>query len=426
MRSGRSCRELIFPVLYGIEKGEQRKMEIYLDNSATTRCFDEVRAYMEDLNDRVYGNSSSLHNMGAAAEMEIRKAREIIAGCLKVKEKNIIFTSGGTESDNLAIFGTALLPGNIRKGRHIISTKIEHPAVRMPLKELSENGYEVTLLDVDKYGRISLDELSEALTEETILVSIMHTNNEIGALEPLKEAGELIKKKSPGAYFHVDAIQGFGKARIYPERMGIDLLSASSHKLHGPKGAGFLYIGDNIRLKPLILGGGHQRGMRSGTENVPGVGGMAKAAELLYRDLEADIERLYELKTFFVSEVLKTEGVACVNGIPFSAEAPDMEELERAVRQSAPHIVSVSFESVRAEVMLHALEEKGIFVSAGSACSSNKPAVSETLKAIGLSNKYLDKTIRLSFSKETTKEELSYTLSALKELLSSLGKFVRR
>ena len=404
-------------------------MEVYLDNSATTRCSDKVRAYMDELYDRAWGNPSSMHNIGVTAEREIRKARQIIARTLKVNDKDLIFTSGGTEADNLALFGTALNKSNLHRGRHIISTRIEHPAVLAPLKELEARGYEVTLLNVDKQGIVDVDELRAALREDTILVSVMYVNNEIGSVQPISKLSEAVKKKSPHALFHCDAVQAYGKYRINPKKEGIDLLSVSAHKLHGPKGTGFLYVSEKAKLDPYLFGGGQQRGMRSGTENVQGIGGMAEAARLSYDNLEEDVQRLYGLKEYFVEEMLKTEGVAGINGVRYGVfdtetELGDTGISREAVRESAPQIVSVSFEKVRAEVLLHALEERGIYVSAGSACSSNKPAVSETLKAIGLEKKYTESTVRFSFSRETKKEELEYSVSQLREILPVLGRYV--
>ena len=276
---------------------------------------------------------------------------------------------------------------------------------------------------------MDVDELREALREDTILVSVMYVNNEIGSVQPISKLSEAVKKKSPHALFHSDAVQAYGKYRINPKKEGIDLLSVSAHKLHGPKGTGFLYVSEKAKLDPYLFGGGQQRGMRSGTENVQGIGGMAEAARLSYDNLEEDVQRLYGLKEYFVEEMLKTEGVAGINGVRYGVFDTETE-LENsgisreAIRQSAPQIVSVSFEKVRAEVLLHALEERGIYVSAGSACSSNKPAVSETLKAIGLEKKYTESTVRFSFSRETKKEELEYSVSQLREILPVLGRYV--
>lgn len=384
-------------------------MEVYLDNSATTRCFDDVAALMTRIMCEDYGNPSSLHNKGMRAEQYIRTAKDLIARNLKVYEKEILFTSGGTESDNIALIGSAM--ANYRAGRHLITTRIEHPAVLQTMSYLEEQGFEITYLPVDENGRIRLQDLENALRQDTILVSIMHTNNEIGALQPVAEAGRLIKNISPGTIFHVDAVQGFGKFRIYPKRMNIDLLTVSAHKIHGPKGTGFLYINEKIKIKPILYGGGQQKGMRSGTENVPGISGMALAVEEIYRNLEADVERLYEIKNAFVEGVRRIDNVK-VNGL--------------TGYESAPHVVSVSFRGIRSEVMLHALEERGIYVSAGSACSSHKPQPSETLKAIGVDPDLLHSTIRFSFSVFTTMEEIQYTLQSLYEMIPMLRKYTRR
>lgn len=383
-------------------------MEVYLDNSATTQVLPEVadvviRAMRED-----YGNPSSLHTKGLEAETKVRDAKKALAGILRAQEKEILFTSGGTESDNLALIGTAL--ANQRRGKHIITTKIEHPAILQTCAYLEKQGFEVTYLSVDRQGVISLQELQAAIRQDTILVSIMFVNNEIGSMQPIKEIGEMIHRINPAIVFHVDAVQAFGKVKIVPKNMGIDLMSVSSHKIHGPKGEGFLYIKDGTRIVPINYGGGQQKGMRSGTENVPGIVGMAKAAEILYQSFDEDIERLYALKKHFIEGVSQIEGVV-VNSQPG--------------RESAPHVVSVSFRGIRSEVLLHTLEEQGIFVSAGSACASNKPSVSATLKAIGVSKEYLDSTIRFSFSILTTQEELDYTLQVLYHKIPMLRKYTR-
>jgi len=383
-------------------------MEVYLDNSATTKCFGEVAQLMSKIMTQDYGNPSSMHNKGVESEHYLRYAREVIAKNLKVNEKEILFTSGGTESDNLALIGTAF--ANCRAGRHLITTQIEHPAILQTMQYLEKQGFEVTYLPVDENGQIRLSDLEKALRKDTILVSIMHTNNEIGALQPIAEAGELIKRFDKSIVFHVDAVQGYGKFRIFPKRMNVDLLSVSAHKIHGPKGVGFLYINEKIKIQPIVFGGGQQKGMRSGTENVAGIAGMTLAIEKVYENLDEDVERIYWLRDYFVRGVLQIPDVK-VNGLQGKA--------------SAPHVVSLSVRGVRSEVLLHALEEKGIYVSAGSACASNKPSVSATLKAIGVDKDLLDSTIRFSFSTFTTKEEIDYTLQNLCDIIPMLRKYTR-
>lgn len=383
-------------------------MEAYLDNSATTRCAKEAADLMMKVLTVDYGNPSSLHNKGVIAENYMNDARKKIAKTLKVQEKEICFTSGGTESNNLAIIGTA--EANKRSGMHIITTSIEHPSVSATMEYLKEHGFEVTYLPVDAYGVISLDDLKQAIRKDTILVSLMQVNNEIGAIEPIAQAGALIKQCNPKTLFHVDAIQSYGKLRIYPAKMQVDLLSVSGHKIHGPKGSGFLYIKDKTKIHPLINGGGQQKGMRSGTENVPAIAGLGVAAEKIYTDFEAKIDRMYELREYFIEEVRKIPGVH-ING--------------HTDRTNAPHIVSVSTEGVRAEVLLHALEDREIYVSAGSACSSNKPSVSHTLTSIGLKPQFLDSTVRFSFCVDTTKEEIDYAVAAMAQLVPMLQKYTR-
>jgi Cysteine sulfinate desulfinase/cysteine desulfurase and related enzymes len=383
-------------------------MEVYLDNSATTRCFDDVAAFMTQVMCSDYGNPSSLHMKGVQAESYLRYAKETIAKTLKINEKEILFTSGGTEADNIALIGTAM--ANRRAGKHLITTRIEHPAVLQTMQYLEEQGFKVTYLPVDGNGRIHLEDLQKVMTKETILVSIMHTNNEIGSLQPIAEAGALIKKMNPHTVFHVDAVQGFGKFRIYPRKMNIDLLSVSGHKIHGPKGVGFLYVSEKVKIKPIIYGGGQQNGLRSGTENVPGIAGLAKAVELIYADLDRDVERLYYLKQKFAEGVSRIEYVK-INGL--------------SGRESAPHVISVSVRGIRSEVLLHALEDKGIYVSAGSACSARKPQPSATLKAIGVEKDLLESTIRFSFSVFTTEEEIDYTLQTMYDIIPMLRKYTR-
>ena len=384
-------------------------MEAYLDNSATTRCSEGAAAMVMKVMRKDFGNPSSMHTKGVEAEHYIREAKDFFAKNLKVDEKEIYFTSGGTESNNLALIGSAM--ANKRSGNHLITTSVEHASVDNPMKYLEEQGFEVTYLPVDQDGIVSLEALKEALRPETILVSVMYVNNEVGAVQPVDEIAKLVKDYDSKIIFHVDAIQAYGKYRIWPKKEGIDLLSVSGHKIHGPKGTGILYVNSKLKIHPMILGGGQQKGMRSGTENVPGIAGLAEAAKECYENLDEKIDRLYELKERFVKQIEELDDVK-VNG--------------RTGRDSAPHIVSVSFRDVRSEVLLHALEEKGIYVSAGSACSSNKPAVSHTLKSMGVEKDLLGSTIRFSFCFETTEEETDYCVRELRELLPMLRRYVRR
>lgn len=384
-------------------------MEAYLDNSATTRCSKAAADMVYRLLTEDYGNPSSLHMKGVEAENFLNDAKKKIAKTLKVQDKEILFTSGGTESNNLAIIGTAM--ANHRAGKHIITSSVEHASVLSTMQFLEEQGYEVTYLPVDHDGVISVDALRDAVREDTILVSIMHVNNEIGAVMPIEEAGAAIKEKNPSTLFHVDAIQSYGKMVIRPKKMNIDLLSVSGHKIHGPKGSGFLYIKDKTKIKPIIYGGGQQKGMRSGTENVPAYAGLGVAAEEIYTDFDEKISRMYGLRDHFIESVLQIPGVA-VNG--------------RHDHSNAPHVVSVSVDGIRAEVMLHTLEDRNIYVSAGSACSSNKPSISSTLKSIGLKSSLLDSTVRFSFCVNTTREEIDYAVSVMSEVIPKLQKYTRR
>lgn len=387
-------------------------MEAYLDNAATTRVFPEVREKMVRVMEEDFGNPSSKHTKGMDAEQYIRETKEILAKDLKCTSGEIIFTSGGTESNNTALIGGAY--ANRRAGKHIITTRIEHASVHEPLAFLEELGYQVTYLPVDKNGQVSPSELEKALTEETILVSIMFVNNEIGAVEDVKTLSEIVHSYNPKILFHVDAIQAYGKYHIVPKRLGIDLMSVSGHKLHGPKGVGFLYMRDKAKVRPLIYGGGQQKGFRSGTENVPGIAGLGVAAELFCKNRSTYVEQMYACKKHLIEglEVLEDVTVNGVSGLP--------------LEETAPHIVSASFAGVRSEVLLHALAEKGVFVSSGSACSSNHPELSGTLKAIGVADELLDSTLRFSFSTDTTIEQIDYALEQLCNLLPMLRRFIRK
>ena len=383
-------------------------MEAYFDNSATTKALDSVRDIMVKTLTEDFGNPSAKHTKGMEAENYIRQAAADIAKTLKVKDKEILFTSGGTESNNMALIGTAL--ANQRAGKHIISTRIEHASVYQPLAFLESLGFEVTYLHVDHNGHISLEELEQSIRPDTILVSVMYVNNEIGAIEPIDEIARLVHGKNPKIVFHVDAIQAYGKLVIRPKKQGIDLLSVSGHKIHGPKGTGFLYIGEKVKIRPILFGGGQQRDIRSGTENVPGIAGLGLAAELAYKDFDIKTALMRELKEYFISEIGKMENTV-IHGV--------------ADEGSAPHIISLGVAGVRSEVLLHTLEDKGIYVSSGSACASNHPAVSGVLKGIGAAREYLDATIRISMSEFTTKEEIDYLLETLYKCVPMLRRYTR-
>jgi cysteine desulfurase len=403
---------------WDLELGEM--MEVYLDNSATTRITEGVRDKMVHALYEDYGNPSSMHRLGVKAEQYMKDAAAIIANNLKVEPKEIIFTSGGTEANNLALIGTAM--ANKRRGNHIITTRIEHPSVHQPLVYLEENGFEISFAPVDSTGKLIKEKLYGMIKENTLMVSTMYVNNEIGAVQDIDELAVELRNLKKDLIFHVDAVQAFGKYRIYPKREGIDLLSFSGHKIHGPKGIGALYVSDKIKINPILFGGGHQRGIRSGTENVPAIAGLGQAVAELYENHEEKINRLYLLKQKFLREVSRLEGVT-VNGMP--KECTDEFEMEQ-IRKTAPHIMNVSFSGVRSEVFLHALEDKGIYVSSGSACSSHHPTPSVTLTAIGIPKELLDSTLRFSMSEMTTEEEIDYTLEQIKQILPVLRKYTRK
>lgn len=384
-------------------------MEVYLDNSATTRAYPEVGDIVYKAMCQDYGNPSSMHRKGVEAEHYVKDAKEILAKLLKVNAKEIFFTSGGTESDNLALIGAAR--ANRRRGNHLITSSIEHPAILNTMRYLEEEeGFRVTYLPVDANGRVRLDVLKESLCQDTILVSIMYVNNEVGSVQPIEEAVKIVKNFNPRILFHSDAVQGFGKYHIYPKRVGIDMLSASGHKIHGPKGTGFLYINEKVKIKPIIFGGEQQKNIRSGTENVPGIAGLGLAAKMIYQDLNMKVSLMRELKAHFIEGVSKIEHTT-VHGL--------------TDENSAPHIISVGIAGVRSEVLLHTLEDKGIYVSSGSACASNHPAISGVLRGIGTSQEYLDSTLRFSMSEFTTKEEIDYTLETLYNCVPMLRRYTR-
>ncbi len=380
-------------------------MEAYFDNAATTAVFPEVKDLMVRLLEADYGNPSSLHMKGVEAENYIKTARQQIAAEIKCQDKEIVFTSGGTESNNLAIIGAAL--AHRRSGRHIITSNIEHASVSATMDFLQKEGFEVTQIGVDANGFFDLGMLKDALREDTILVSTMYVNNEIGTIEPIEQISKIIKAYNPSILYHVDAIQAFGKLRFSPKKLGVDLMSFSGHKIHGPKGSGALYIRDKVLLRPIIYGGGQQKEMRSGTENVPAIAGMGLATKLMYENHDAKMDKMRILKQAFIDKVTAFDGVYSNSG-------------------EAPHIASISFTGVRSEVMLHALEEREIYVSAGSACSSNKPHISNVLQAIGLPKERLESTLRFSFCENNTMEQVDYAIEVIGQLLPMLRRYVRK
>lgn len=384
-------------------------MEAYFDNSATTKVTESVKDIVVKTMTEDYGNPSSMHMIGVEAEKYIKTAKENIAKILKVDEKEIYFTSGGTEGNNQATIGVA--EANKRSGNKIITTEIEHASVASPMKYLEKEGYNVVYLPTDPYGVVDMEALKREMSEDTILVSVMYVNNEVGAIQPIGEIGKYIKTVNPKVVFHVDAIQAFGKMEIRPRKENIDILTVSGHKIHGPKGSGFIYIKKNTKINPIISGGGQQDGMRSGTENVPGIAGIGQAAKDCYDNLEQNVRIMTELKDYLIDRLSEIEDVT-VNS--------------RKGSEGAPHIVSASFRGVRSEVLLHALEDKGVYISAGSACSSNRPSISRTLKAMNIDKDLLESTVRFSFSELNTKEEIDYCMEQLKELLPVLRKYVRR
>ena len=382
-------------------------MEIYLDNSATTKPYQEVVDKMVLALTTQYGNPSSIHKKGIEVEREIKEIRRNIARSLGAKENEIYFTSGGTECNNTIIRSVARL--NKKTKNHIISTVIEHPSVLDTLKDLESEGFEVTYLPVDKDGKISIEDLKNAIKKETILVSIMHVNNEIGTIQPIEEIGKYLKSLDEKIYLHVDAVQSYAKIKFRPSRYNIDFMSVSGHKLHGPKGIGFMYVKENNRIKPLLTGGGQEIGIRSGTENVPGIYGIGEAVKVINKDLEGTIDKIRELR-----DLLKEEILANIDDVKINTP-----------EDGVCHVLNVSFRGVRGEVLLHYLEQKEIYVSTGSACSSKKKG-SHVLNAIGLTPEEIEGAIRFSLSDLNTKEEILETIKVLKESVSDLIMIIGR
>lgn len=383
--------------------------EIYLDNAATTPVIPQVVAAVTDCLKNDYGNPSSMHRLGIRAEKRVKEAKTQLANLLKVSPEEIIFTSGGTESNNMAVLGTAY--DRRRRGKHCITTSIEHPSVLQAFGHLENQGYEVTYLPVNENGIISMDELKNSLREDTILVSIMHVNNETGSIQPIRQIGEILRTHVNKPVFHVDAIQSAGKLQIFPLQWGIDLLSVSGHKIHAPKGIGALYIGSGIRLQPILFGGNQQNGLRSGTENIPGIVGIGEGARWIAEQMAEKKDYLLDLKNKLL------EGVREV--------LPDIV-LNGSLENSAPHIINLGFPGLRGEILLHALEEEGVYVSSGSACSSRNKQFSHVLEAMGVDDKILEGSIRLSISYLTTMEEIEEFIPRLVRTVKRIERFTRR
>ncbi len=388
---------------------EGENMEVYLDNAATTKPRKSVVEAVVYGMEKLYGNPSSLHSKGVEAEKEIKLVRRNIARFLGCQEQELIFTSGGTESNNIAIRGAA--EAYCRRGKHIITSTIEHPSVLNTMEDLEKRGYEVTFIDVDRAGFINVDQLMASIRSDTILVSIMHVNNEVGSVQPIEAIAKEIKKHNTDTLFHVDAIQSFGKIKIPLHTIKIDMLSFSGHKIHGPKGIGGLYIKRGTRLRPVVTGGNQETGVRSGTENVPGIFGLGKAVEEMEHYSIEKKEKMKKLREYLI------------NGLKTNLK--NIEILAEAGRDYGDHIIGVSFLGVKSEVLLHSLEGDGIYVSAGSACSSKKKGQSHVLKAMGLREQQIDSTLRLSISDETTKEEIDYVLLKISNHVEALRKIMR-
>lgn len=386
-----------------ILKMAQPQRRIYLDHAATTPVAPEVLQAMQPYFSEKFGNPSSLHAFGREAREAVEDSRRKVAKIINAKPNEIIFTSGGTESNNLAIKGIAY--ANKHRGNHLITTKIEHHAIEEPYRWLEKNGFATTFLGVDKDGLVDLKELENAITDKTILVSIMFANNEIGTIQPIEEIGKICKKHK--VYFHTDAVQGLGKEEIDVRKMNINLLSASGHKIYGPKGTGILYINQDVKIEGIQHGGGHEFHLRSGTENVPGIVGFAKALELMNKNMEKENKRLKELRDYAIDRISKEIPKSHLDGHPTKRLANN---------------IHFYFEGVEGEALLIRLDEKGIAVSTGSACSSHSLAPSHVLMAIGLKPEQSHGSLRMTLGKSTTMEDMDYVIDELKKIVQSLRK----
>lgn len=379
-------------------------MEVYFDNSSTTKMNEEAIEAVASGMREYFGNPSSLHNLGLKSEKKLRECREILAKTINASESEIYFNAGGTEGNNL------ILKGILKPGSHYITTPFEHASVLNTVRRLSDNGVKVTYLKLDENGRIDLEYLKESITKDTVLVSIMHVNNEVGVIQDIEKIGQIIKENSTRAKFHVDGVQSYTKIPVDVKKMNIDFFTASAHKFHGPKGCGFVYVKKNNNLVPLIEGGSQEFGLRAGTQNIGCIMGLTKAAEIAYRNMENNFEKVKAIKERFI------EKLKFIDNIRINSPLSD---------EFSPYILNVSFRGVRGEVLLHFLEESGIYVSTGSACSSKERVRiggSYVLKSLGLNNDEIGGGIRFSFSDDNTLEEVDYTIDVLNKGL----KFLRR
>lgn len=381
--------------------------EVYFDNAATTRPYDEVYDKIALVMRECYANPSSLHSFGMKAEKEVRVSRSTLAKTLAVPAKDLYFTSGGTESDNISVLG--YVHANIKKCTRVVTSQIEHAAVYEPCRKLQEEGVEVRFVGVDADGKLDLEEFEKNLTSDTGLVSVMSVNNETGAIQPISQLKAIMKQKSPLAVLHVDHVQGFTKVPMEIERWGVDLLSMSGHKIHGPKGIGALYVRDKLRVNPVVLGGGQENNLRSGTHSVYDIAGFALAAQMTMADKESE----------------KTAAVMRKARDLIQERIPNIR-INTPEKGAAPHVLNVSFLGLRAEVLLHALEAHRIYVSTGSACSSNRPERSRTLLAMGLTREEVDSAIRFSFSRFNTEDEVEYLINILEKEVEVLRKYSGR
>lgn len=381
--------------------------EIYLDNAATTKPYTEVAEVVAHTMLHAYGNPSSLHKKGMEAETILREATEFFARQIGALPEEIFFTSGGTESNNTAIIGASM--AYKRMGNKIITSTIEHPSVKEVFKYLGEQGFEIVTIGVDQSGLVDMEALKSAIDEHTILVSIMHVNNEIGTIQPIEEIGKLIKSINKETLFHVDAVQSFARLPIQVKRAKIDFLSCSGHKFYGPRGVGLLYKGKSVRMQNLFWGGGQQKNVRSGTENVPAIAGMLKAGQEVFKNQKNIMSHMQECKAYLAERIL--------------CEIPDTWVNGPSIEEGVPYILNIGFKDVRSEVLLHALEQEGIYVSSGSACSSHKKEKDGVLVAIGNKKDQLDHAIRFSFAHDTQLEELMQVVEILKNQVTLLRRY---